>query len=345
MRFALAMLIAAAPIAAQPNIFEVYPDGTNTSTNIYWRAGLGSSPGEVLQGYPERIFRGVGDAGTTWLGAPSCTVEGMVYEIADLNAATIESYGLVLRNGPGAPVCGPPGEILVVGPLSPPPGVGFTAWSITTTFSSVTIPCDQDWYAGIRFNQNSPIDLLQVGGSNWYIGPGDNPQPNSPSFAWQHPVTCGPVPVPRHTLHVGVLTECSVLNIGADHPGGPAPDPGYGMAGVFPIVSRPDGVCARIRDFENIGGTAQLYLSFPGVSAGFIPGLSLAPLLKGSLHMAGFTLIGTATIPSSGEVTICHPCFVPLGFCMAPTVTWEFQAITFGISPTPKMSNAQRTVL
>jgi hypothetical protein len=298
MRFVLALLAAAPFALAQSNVLEVYPDGTNAGTNVYWRGNVVQfAPGELLQMYPERYFRGIGDAGTFWLGPPACSVRG----------------------------------------------VGFVTWNITTTFLPVTVPCAQDWYAGLRVPQGSAADALLVAASRWTVGPGDNPWPAAPTFAWEIPTPCSPTQLLRHTWHYGLIVDCPTLAIGADHPGGLPPDPGFGMAGMFPIDARPDGLCWRVRDIANAGGTAQLWLSFPPVSGGFIPGLSLQPLLKGSLHLFNITTIATGVIPASGEVILCHPCFVPGGFCIAPGVPWEFQAVTFGSTPQPRLSNAQRT--
>lgn len=343
-RFVLAVAVTVSVAAAQPNIFEIYPDGTNTATNVYWRGNVvGFAPGELLQQYPERHLRGIGDAGTVWLGPPSCSIRGVTYEIADSNAATPSTYRIVLRSGPGAPICGVPGEIFVSPSLTTPPGVGFVAWNLTTTFAPVTVPCAQDWYVGLRIPQGSAADALLVAASRWTVGAGDNPQPNAPTHAWEIPTPCAPMQLFRHTWHYGVLIDCPAFNIGADHPGGLPPDPGFGMAGMYPVLPRPDGLCFRVRDLANAGGTMQLFVSFPPVGAGFVPGISLQPLLKGSLHMAGFTSLGTAPIPATGEAIKHHPCFAPSALCMVSGISWEFQAIAFGVTPQPRLSNAQRT--
>jgi hypothetical protein len=321
------------PATAQGD-FLVYPDRFATSATFVDRLGNGA-PRELLAEMAPLVLAGVGDIGDR------CVVIGFTMLTADQNAATQETYRIVVRGydpvgqGPDVRVSG---LVFGSGPLQPPPGSGRGAWLVTTQLSApIVVPC-RGVYHGI-----------EVGGANWpsdgqslfaayHVPPpgsngrGDNPRANAPTLAWgvqagapfRSPSPC--------TLYLGLLTATPTLLIGGIDPANarqlPVGSPCFGAGGLFPDIwrQRRDGLEARIVDARPGGGTAVLMLGVRVAPTPFpVPGFFGRLWIDATFP---WFVLGTAPI-ASGEaaIPIAAPNGLPVTLAFG-SVT--FQALTFG---------------
>ncbi len=270
MRILTSVLLASA-LAAQTssNKFEIYPEATGSSTSYVDRMNLGGSAGEMFQEVPAKMFRGVGDAGS------SCTVTGFQMSTADENGATPETFTILIRSeaAGGGPDPSSAGIIMQTAPQTLPIGTGRVGYLVTFTFATpVTLPCEKGWFVGISVaaaNWTTDGQSLYMAFYPGFFNPvtGDNPRSGAPNHAWW--VMSGSAGLSRYpaTVRVGVFTDSAVLNLGGIDPNSSRLPPGqsnYGAGGMYPDVSgnpRKDGLDARVRDAMNANGTAVLFLA------------------------------------------------------------------------------------
>ena len=145
----LPFLGAAAGAQDVLNEYVIYPgpDG-----RFYDRGNLGTSEGEVLQGYHKSTLAGLGDDGT------AARIERVVTPIADFRNNTQETYDVVVRGGTDAA-----GPDLSVAPLGEVIGLNTplltngnrTAWYLTARFAApIAIPRNDFFTVGLRLRSS-----------------------------------------------------------------------------------------------------------------------------------------------------------------------------------------------
>jgi len=303
-------LVLAGLTPAQTNTeFHVYPqpnaNGGNTSTSAAWYYST-TVRNEVLQEVPGALFAGIGDNGT------ACTINQFRYVTQDQNAATLETYNIVLRkpvtagNGPDVTAAG---LIVRTSTLNLPSGTGALAWMITVTFGTpVTVPCDGSFFYGAEiglFNPTAPDGQTIHGASYTLQTLGDNPRFGAPSHGWSFLVGGVNATTTSINSNMGLLVNGSLLNMGGINPTNtrqPAGTSNYGSGGLYPDVTgnpRSDGLDARVRDYAKAGGVALLFMSRGRGVTGPLP----IPGITGRFRMDVLSLFG----PFSGALATPLP--------------------------------------
>lgn len=331
-------------------------------------------------------------------GSGRGSADGFGANVQDQNGSTSEVFDfcIVAENGalprtPGVPPVGNPvgPEVLLrtTSVVIPTSGSQFpAAWVVNVALATPqdVIPIMNTWYLGTGLGTNaaSPLDGLAIqmasfnGISATFPNQGDNPKdPLGPSsFAWRRDVTAGTVTTsssPR-TLNVRLETRGPTLMWGADITpagrldGGNAPNPCFGVAGVFPdacgvgnqgrktIFGGPptnflgrsglgDGLALRSRAFQAIGfGGFHLltgFISIPGV-----PLYLNNPGFKGSISIDLTIVIPLAAAPIEPSGSRVQPLFPSGGALCSFAGTGSLAVQSLLTTPTQNwFSNAVRT--
>jgi hypothetical protein len=351
-----ASLLASTASAQTFNVFEIH-----SCTNFTSRGSVGTNPGDLLMKVPSSRFQGVGQDAT---GAGT-TLLGFRYFLQDQNAATIETYSLIIRaDNAGQPDATAAGVLLQTTSLSSPGGTGIVAWQVTVTLTtpSTVVPLCNTFYTGA--NVGPAPGWSATDGISFHIGTqailngtaAGNPAPGAlaseVNLAWDiingtggTPAQPGGVRVIRFA-HL-VPPSSAVLNLGNTDPTlvgntancvstllNPAGHPRCtATGGMYPAgsVARSDGLDCRIRDLSNAGG---VFVTFLGSSLG-CPGLPLGSLANGALYLnpgGTFLQVASGTLAAgTGEGTaIMLPPGVAQPSWGSQGVTLEFQAFTVG---------------
>jgi hypothetical protein len=357
-------LLPAASLA-QSNPFIVFPqdpERTTITASSYVRRPDWNRQGEGFQQVTQDLFRGVGDIGGVLLA------NGFYHWAADLNVATAETYGIILRlaDPTGAPDLTPAGIIVQVPNLSLPtnPAGGNQGWIMTDLFATpVVLPTGGGWFQGLDLPNRpewpsglggGPAD----GGSIWSADTlsagtpatvGENARIGATPVTWTQTAT-GNVFRTQWTYIMGTLVGNPVLHIGGIDPlstrtGGPPGEPSYGMAGLFPDISgtpRSDGINLRLQD-NQFGGGIALFAASPFWWAG---GPLSVPGFTGDLQLdiSTLLLVGIA-LPTNNAAVL--PVVAPGAFSPAFLGTeFMFQGVVFDpVTGTGKFSNGQVTQL
>jgi hypothetical protein len=369
LRSLAAITLAASPLLCQVNPFLFYPQDperqTVTCTSFVGRPDV-SNAAEALMELDTQHFRGIGDAN----GAPR--LFGVYHWLADEKLSTVETYGLIVRNGlasgPG-PDMSQSGEFLRINGLTSPPstnpnrgtwimsdGFGITGGLFFATIPGAVGPnlAPDRYYVGVTLPAN-PLwpatdghslfraDMLNAGtgatvGENHRAGA---PRPtwagiNAPgtSFATPWSYILGPF-VTSPNLHVGGVDPLST-RLGA-------PGANLSMNGLWPDISgtpRRDGLLMRITDNLAPFGVVLMGGSV-GFQSPFFPGPF--PLLIGhsfiGMQSNAVPLGVTSLNNGAREVTIALPNTI------SPTLIgtdFVFQAIVWDVNiDLAEFTNAQ----
>lgn len=307
----------AAPLVAQANPFIVFPQDPERETITaasYVRRPDWNREAEGFQEISFDYFRGVGDT-----GGGQAMARGFYHWAGDLDSATAEPYGVILRSADvnGAPDTTPAGVIIEVPNLSLPVGSGGnTGWIMTDVFATAApLPLNATWFQGLYLPDNQAWPASD-GHSIWSADTltagtpavvGENARLGAPAVTW----AATPAPATfttEWTYIMGTLVDNPTLHIGGIDPnstrtGGAAGTPSYGMAGMFPDISgtpRSDGLELRMQDNQLANGLAV----FAG-SLGWWPGGGLPLSYGGDLYLdiSNMVLLGAA-INTGGAATL-----------------------------------------
>ena len=235
MRAATGLLMMIAPLAAQDR-FEVFPTRTEWSVTYGARYSPPNSSGELLQGYPNDVFRGLA------LGCgDDCEIDGLFYQHQDQDGATPETYRLIARrtaNSGDGPDARGVGLLFRTGQFrTPTSSSGVVAHVTTTTFATpVSLPCTGGLYVGVALSGLSmwPVDGQSIAFANYdYPSPfappldhdiwyGDQPRsssrPLSPAVNHAWYIVGDGATVARtstgRTMRIGLFAEAAFLNVG-----------------------------------------------------------------------------------------------------------------------------------
>lgn len=317
------------PFGVAQNEFMVYPERNGSAATYTSRTA--NTVVEQFMEIPAKSFAGVGDAGG------SCLVFGHFHWATDENAATQESYHIVLRkaSASGGPDTSAAGVIARIGPFMLPTATGRAGWRMTNTFTRpMSVPCQTGFFQGLELTMaNWPTD----GHSIWdarYNPPttrnvGDNPRMGAPMHAWSHDLLGTTQRFPW-CWRMGILARTPILNVGGIDPlnarQSPIGSSNYGAGGLYPDISgtpRRDGLDMRIEDRANPNGAgiALLGLNFAATPIP-IPGIG------GRIHLPPTVLIqmGFATnVQGVATIPIAQPSILPTSFVGK---TFSFQGVT-----------------
>ncbi|MCK5940700.1 MAG: hypothetical protein KAI24_01925 [Planctomycetes bacterium] len=309
-----ALAIAGADLAAQQNVFVVFPQDPlrqAITAASYVRRPDWNLAGEAFQEVKTDWFRGVGNLGGGALAW------GVYHWAGDLDSSTVETYDIVLRSedtNAGGPDTTPAGVIVEVTGLTLPTTTtgGNSGWILSDNFATPAIvPTNATWFQGLRLPQNlnwpasdgHSIWAADTLAANTPATVGENPRQNAPPVTWGVDASGGSFQT-QWTYVMGTLVANPTFHLGGIDPSstrtgtGIAGDPSYGMAGLFPDISgqpRSDGLNMRLED----GFGSNLLALFFG-------GTAWAP--QPQIQVPGF----------AGDIQIDLAGLVPLGF--APTV-------------------------
>jgi hypothetical protein len=330
-----AALSAAAAAQTSANLFDIYSGCTNFTS----RGVVATNAGEYLLQVRASHFVGVGHDPT----GNGTLLSGFQYFTQDQNAATVETYSLVVRSdAAGAPDCSAAGLLLSVGPLSTPGGTGTIAWQITTNLTTVStaLPQCSTYYQGLEFaaapgwpNEGQSVHL-----TDYPLG--DNPAPGALSLTWNCLNGAPQQPQFRESIRVGSLVRAPVLHMGNVDPSLATTclvsvgNRSFGAGGMWPQCQgtagpRNDGLDCRVRDAASANGVFALFL---GTDLG-CPGVPLSGIADGALYLnpGGAFLQVTAGVLDSGGLGTATA--VPPGSAACTTVVnrfLHFQAFTVG---------------
>ena len=313
MRLLHLLLPVLAMTALSAQRIEIWP-GTTTATS---RGNIGTGDGEVLTGFHESHWKGIGDTGA------GASLSGLNYITQDQNASTPEIYEIVVRSGisdAAGPTTGVAGELCVVSGLTTPPSTVLTpaAWNITTAFSAgCRIPTKGHFAVGLRLPANP---LWSGDGQSVHVSYMAQQQsgPHQEDHGWQiiGAAAAATHPSSRRTFRVAILTSAPIIQNGVFAT--TTTTYSRGMGGMFPPIgthgwsTHVDGGTA----FN--GGVTGIFMS-PVVNN---PGLPI-PGIRGSVYL-GSPLISIATLPLSATGTADLSILDPIG---TYSITVHMQAI------------------
>lgn len=352
--------VFAPTLLAQTNPFVVFPQDPERMTITaasYVRRPDWNLAGEGFQEVSQPLFRGVGDVGgAAW-------ARGFYHWAGDLDTATPETYGIILRlaDATGQPDTTPAGVIVQVGNLSLPIGAGGSGgWIVTDVFATpAALPTQSSWFQGLSLPANpawpsgtatSPPDGHSIWAADTLAAGtpatvGENARFSATPVTWR--VTAAGAPFrTQWTYIMGTLVDNPTLHVGGIDPSsartGVLGAPSYGMAGLFPDVSgapRADGINLRMQDNVLANGIAV----YAG-ALGWWPGGGLPIGFGGDLYLdvTSLVLLGVA-LPTGGAATL--PLAAP--GTISPAVIGQqlmFQGLWFDpATGGGRMSNAQVT--
>jgi hypothetical protein len=240
-----------------PNALEIYPNATSFTSRGSNTGGVG----EVIQGWHGSHWGSIGDSGAI------SQVVGLTYVTQDQNAASVETYDVVVRSGTDAagPTPGAPGELASITGLSTPGGVGTLAWIVTADFSTpCVIPQKAFVSAGIRLGANPawPTDGQSVHATAMALQQSGTHQED---HGWQ--IQAGTVshPTQLRTWRVALRTLTPLLQNGVFATG--TSTYARGMGGMFPRPGH--GWSTHIRAGTSFGsGFAAIFLGTSALAAG-----------------------------------------------------------------------------
>lgn len=317
MRLLHLILPVLAMTALSAQSIEIY-SGTTSFTS---RGNIGVNAGEILQGFHESHWKGIGDTGA------GAFLTGMTIVTQDQNAATQETYDLVVRVGTDAagPTTGVAGEICSVIGLMPPLGAnGPAAWVITTNFATggCRIPTKSHLAAGIRV----PVSGWTADGQSLHMTNAGAHQsgPHQQDHGWQ---ILGAAATAVHfassrSVRVALLTSAPILQNGVFATTTTAYS--RGMGGMFPPTGT-HGWSTHVDGGTGFAsGVAGLFLSPAVINPGFpVPGI------RGTVYL-GSPLISLATVPLDANGRANVSLVDPIGLY---GITVYLQAILANISP------------
>ncbi len=317
-----ALTLLASPLLAQVNPFLFYPQDperqTVTCTSFVGRPDM-SNAAEALMELDTQHFRGIGDAN----GLPR--LFGVYHWLADEKLSTVETYGLIVRNGLVAgtgPDMSASAEFLRISGLTSPPSTNpnrgtwimYDGFGITgglaqplLAASDPSVLAPPRYYVGITLPAN-PLwpatdghslfraDLLNAGTGATL---GENHRAGAPRPTWAGLAAPGVSFATPWSYILGPFVTSPNLHIGGNDPTSTrlgAPGANFSMNGLWPDISgtpRRDGLVMRITD-----NLAPYGVVFLGGSVGF-----QFPYYEGLLYP---TLIGHSFLGDSSTA-------VPLG--------------------------------
>ncbi len=285
-------LLAATTLAAQ----SIEINGLVTTSTS--RGNFATGAGEVVQGFHESHWKGLGDTGA------GAFLNGIAIVTQDQNASTPEVYDLVVRLGTDA--AGPDplvtGELCSIIGLTTPPSTVLTpqAWILTSNFAA---PCrirsKGHLSVGVRL---PPAPLWNTDGQSVHICIGRGPATQQQSdllqedHAWQ--IIGGVVSHPSvfRSWRVRLLFSTPILQNGTFAT--TTASYSRSMGGMFPSSTGTHGWSTHVDGGTPFaGGVTGIFLS-PVVNN---PGLVL-PGIRGSVYL-GSPLIAVATLPLSATGT------------------------------------------
>ncbi|MBK8975311.1 MAG: hypothetical protein IPM29_05255 [Planctomycetes bacterium] len=348
-----ATLAVAAPAFAQNHVLWYYPEGTTQgSTSFTSRHGLAAADdGDACMWYHADFFASCAQMVDSTLPVGQQLVNrvyGWQFLLQDQNAATIQSYELVLipsdPANPGKPDPNENNTWLRTVPVAAPGGTGIVAWRISTTLATpfdmpnngddfhagVFLPNDAGWSATDGMSVHMTIFGNVSGATVW-----DLPNLNFPNSGYQLPQfvnavkrTAAPggprinpgVPATgfnNRTMHLGLVVNnrAVTLNMGSvidPAQRGAGDNPTFGAGGSLPDHAvRWDGMAARISSPAHAGASYVILGGF-GFGAGFnwAPGFTL-PGLEGDLRVnpaLGLYSFGAGALDTAGRAS---PVIVP----------------------------------
>ena len=240
------------------------------------RGDLGDGRGEVLQGFHNSHWRGLGTRGKR------CEITALrVANLQDAERRTPESYRWIVRAGNDAagPLPGVPHEIFRSGSLSlgPALGAGSVAWNVTTSLRTpIVIPCTAFFAVGLalpaRAGAGSHTDGLSVWIGAKLSGLDDNlAGPQASDQAWQIIGNAKQASHPsgKRVWRIGFQTKSPALQMGnlVAHSGSHALR--FGSGGLFPAPGQ--GLAFRVHAQGQNGSFALLFVSGPRFSPGAFP--------------------------------------------------------------------------
>lgn len=359
LRSLVTALAFASPLICQVNPFLFYPQDperqTVTCTSFVGRPDM-SNAAEALMELDTQHFRGIGDAN----GFPR--LFGVYHWLADEKLSTIETYGLIVRNGlvgGSGPDMSAGAEFLRISGLTTPPstnpnrgtwiisdGFGISGGLVQPMWPAINtgVLAPPRYYVGITLPAN-PLwpttdghslfraDLLNAGTGATV---GENHRAGAPRPTWAGIAAPGTSFATPWTYILGPFVTSPNLHIGGVDPtsnrlGGPGAN--LSMNGLFPDIAgapRRDGLVMRITD-----NLAPFGLVFLGGAVGF-----QAPYYLGlNMTLIGHSFIGdgSSAVPlgvtslSNGvrEVTIALP------NTLSPTLVgtdFVFQSIVWDVN-------------
>ena len=335
-------------LAAQNNGLHLYPDFNGASTTFSTRSQSGAAAPavELLQEYPARFFRGIGEDAV----AGRCELWGWFVVVQDQNGLTREPFTLVMRREAtgGGPDPTPTGMIASL-PFTLPSGTGVVTQAFTLTAATAfRIPCEATIYSGVSLpaNANWPADGLSQHAAAYVDGSrGDNPRTGTPNLAWRIEAgVVGLAPSPR-VMNTSLVMRTPVLMVGNYDPGSTRSPGGisYGAGGLYPAFKTPprdDGIEMRVNDFVANNGLTAFFAS-PTWAAVPIPviGANLNIMLRlDPTNM--IQLLNVPLVNGLSYVTAAAPGVVP----SIPGLDLRFQAFVFSTS-TLRMRSSNTTAI
>ncbi len=275
-------VLAVSALSAQS--IEIWPGVTNFTS----RGNIGTGTGEILQGFHESHWKGIGDSGA------GATLSGIGLLTQDQNGSTQETYDVVIRSGTDAagPTTGVAGELCVLAGLLTPPTTILTpvAWAITNNFTTpCRIPTKGHFSAGIRV----PTSGWTADGQSLHMSAAPNHQsgPHIQDHGWQ---IIGAAATAVHfasnrSVRVTLLTPTPIIQNGVFAT--TTTTYSRGMGGMFPPIGTHGWSIHVDGGTPFAGGVTGIFLSPVVINPGFpIPGI------RGSLYL-GSPLVSVATLP------------------------------------------------
>lgn len=310
MRLLHLLLPVVAMTALSAQNIEIY-----SATSFTSRGNIGTGTGEIIQGFHESHWKGIGDTGA------GAFLNGITILTQDQNGSTQETYDLVVRSGTDAagPTTGVAGELCVVPGLMTPVSTVLTpiAWILTTNFTSpCRIPSKGFIGAGIRV----PTSGWAADGQSLHMGDQAVQQsgPHQGDHAWQiiGAATSAIHLASKRAIRVSLLTSTPVLQNGVFAT--TTTTYAKGMGGMFPPIGTHGWSTHVNAGTPFAGGVTGIFMS-PVVNN---PGLVI-PGVRGSVYL-GSPLISIATLPLSATGTANLSIIDPIG---TYTITVHMQAI------------------
>jgi hypothetical protein len=326
------------PVLSAQNLFEIY----SSCTNFTSRGGLDGHPGEMLLQVPFLQQSAVGQDPS----GRASRLRGFSVVTQDQNGATPSVYSMVLRaDRGGSPDCTPLGLLALLGPFTLPRSTGIGAWNITHDFATPYLDprllCDT-FYLGMEL---AAAPQWTADGQSVHIstyatvsgqGRGSAPAPSAPNIAW-HCIAGIPALQPvAATLRIGARVDAATLAMGNEDPTwmGACTNPlDFGVGGFWPQAQGPfgarnDGLHARVRDIDNLGGAFAVALDVSFLCPG-----APVPGVQGAWHLgAGAVIVASDQLGANGQgqAMIFPPGFVTLLSRLFTSRMLFTQALTVG---------------
>lgn len=304
MRYTTTLLTAAlvcGSLSAQNDFFH-YP----TATTFTSRGNNGVNAGEILQGYHKESWRGIGMSSAT-----SSKLVMLAATTQDQSAKTQETYYWVVRKGTDAagPMLGTNGLLYKSAALKTPPSTsaGAAAFSITHTLTTaVQIPEDQFVSIGLQL---AAAPKWTADGMSCHAASGATAGAGSQQkdHAWQilAKATKATHTSSMRAFNMGMAVASPVFQVGNVFSG----KNNYGQGGLFPDVSKGQGLALRILAKGDNGQVALVFASgkffvgklpvFFGARLFLNPAQLVAnPFLLGAVATDKAEVVAAAKIPS-----------------------------------------------